>query len=50
MLILIDDVRCCLPQNLDYPDYPSIDFLVDWARRMRLQWRIGHDIFIMQKI
>ena len=48
--ILIDDVRCFLPSNVDYSDYPSIDYLVDWARRMNLCWRIEHDIFIMQKI
>ena len=48
--ILIDDVRCFLPSNVDYTDYPSIDYLVDWARRMNLCWRIEHDIFIIQKI
>ena len=47
--ILIDDVRCFLPTNSEYSDYPSIDYLVDWARRMNLRWRIEHDIFIMQK-
>ena len=47
--ILIDDVRCFLPNNSSYRDYPSIDYLVDWARRMNFHWRIEHDIFIMQK-
>ena len=47
--ILIDDVRCFLPANSDYPDYPSIDYLVDWARRFNMNWIIEHDIFIMQK-
>ena len=47
--ILIDDVRCFLPNNSSYSDYPSIDYLVDWARRMNFHWRIEHDIFIMQK-
>jgi hypothetical protein len=47
--ILIDDVRCFLPTSEDFSDYPSIDYLVDWARRMNLRWRIEHDIFIMQK-
>mgnify|MGYP001055464786 FL=1 len=47
--ILIDDVRCFLPNNSSYTDYPSIDYLVDWARRMNFHWRIEHDIFIMQK-
>lgn len=49
LTILIDDVRCFLPENSSYPDYPSIDYLVDWARRMNFYWRIEHDIFIMQK-
>ena len=47
--ILIDDVRCFLPENSEYLDYPSIDYLVDWARRFNMSWRIEHDIFIMQK-
>ena len=47
--ILIDDVRCFLPENSKYPDYPSIDYLVDWARRFNMSWKIEHDIFIMQK-
>lgn len=49
LTILIDDVRCFLPNNSSYTDYPSIDYLVDWARRMNFHWRIEHDIFIMQK-
>lgn len=49
LAILIDDVRLFLPSNFDYTDYPSVDYLVDWARRMSFSWRIEHDIFIMQK-
>ena len=49
LTILIDDVRCFLPVNDTYAEYPSVDYLVDWARRMNLHWRIEHDIFIMQK-
>ena len=49
LAILIDDVRCFLPTSAEYTDYPSIDYLVDWARRMNMHWRIEHDIFIMQK-
>ncbi|MDA1317513.1 MAG: hypothetical protein O3B87_05880 [bacterium] len=48
--ILIDDVRCFLPAtSIKYDDYPSIDYLVDWARKFNMRWRIEHDIFIMQK-
>lgn len=46
--ILIDDVRCFLPFNEDYPDYPSVDYLVDWARANGFNWRIEQDIFIMR--
>lgn len=48
LTILIDDVRCFLPSNA-HSDYPSIDYLVDWARRLNMRWRIEHDIFIMQR-
>ena len=47
--ILIDDVRCFLSENSEYSDYPSIDYLVDWARRLNMRWRIENDIFIIQK-
>jgi hypothetical protein len=46
--ILIDDVRCFLPGPDDYGDYPSIDYLVDWARKHQFNWRIVHDIFVMK--
>lgn len=47
--ILIDDVRCFLPSSSEYSDYPSIDYLVDWARRFNMRWRIENDIFVMQR-
>ncbi len=50
LVILIDDVRCFLPGDLKYKEYPSVDYLVDWARQMKMLWRIEHDIFIMQKV
>ena len=46
VVILIDDVRCFLPTSQD--DYPSLDYLVDWAREQQSSWRIEHDIFIMK--
>ena len=49
LTILIDDVRFFLPSNSAYSDYPSIDYLVDWARRLNMRWRIEHDIFIIQR-
>lgn len=46
--ILIDDVRCFLSSNADFPHYPSLDYLVDWARANGFNWRIEQDIFIMR--
>jgi hypothetical protein len=43
---MVDDVRCFNPLNLEYGTYPSIDYLVDWARKNKLFWHIEHDIFI----
>lgn len=44
--VLIDDVRCFDPSIPEYADYPSLDFLVDWARKNGLAWHIEHDIFV----
>jgi hypothetical protein len=44
--VLIDDVRCFNPKIFEYQHYPSIDFLVDWARANDFTWMIEHDIFI----
>jgi hypothetical protein len=46
--ILIDDVRCFLPTSDGYNEYPSLDYLVDWAREHRFNWLIVHDIFVMK--
>jgi len=46
--ILIDDVRLFLPTNTTYSDYPSIGFLVDWARVNNFNWRVEHDVFVMR--
>lgn len=45
--ILIDDVRCFLPDSTFDDSYPSIDYLVDWSRENGFAWRIEHDIFVM---
>lgn len=44
--ILIDDVRCFGSDDPVYADYPSLDYLVDWCRKHKFDWRIEHDIFI----
>ena len=45
--VLVDDVRGF---NQEFSDngggYPSINFLVNWAKECNLGWRIEHDIFI----
>jgi hypothetical protein len=44
--VLVDDVRCFDPTLPEYSTYPSVDYLVDWARAHQLNWRIEQDIFI----
>lgn len=46
VVVLVDDIRCFNPHIGEYSAYPSIDFLVDWARKNNLRWHIEHDIFI----
>ena len=46
VIVLIDDMRCFDPSVPEYADYPSIDYLVDWARSNDLAWHIEHDIFV----
>jgi hypothetical protein len=46
IVVLIDDMRCFDPSVPEYADYPSIDYLVDWARANHLGWHIEHDIFV----
>lgn len=46
VVVLIDDIRCFNPTIPLYADYPSIDYLVDWARANGLSWHIEHDIFV----
>jgi hypothetical protein len=44
--VLVDDIRCFGSNSMNYSDYPSLNFLVDWARLHNLYWTIEHDIFI----
>ena len=46
VVVMIDDIRCFNPHISEYCSYPSIDYLVDWARENDLYWHIEHDIFI----
>ena len=48
LTILIDDVRLFVHNTGAFADYPSLDYLVDWARARGFEWRIEHDIFIIR--
>lgn len=46
VVVIIDDLRCFGSTNPDYLGYPSIDFLIQWAIKMELNWKMEHDMFI----
>jgi len=50
LTVLIDDIRCFNPAIEAFADYPSVDYLVDWARRVKLFWHIEHDIFVATNV
>lgn len=47
--VLVDDIRLFGSDDPAFADYPTLDFLVDWARENHLSWRIEHDIFVARK-
>lgn len=46
LVVIVDDVRCFNPDSEMWGSYPSIDFLVDWARSNKMHWHIEHDMFV----
>ena len=46
VIVFIDDVRLFGNRKSQYRDYPTPNFLVDWASRLDFEWRVEHDIFI----
>ena len=46
--IFVDDVRGFSEKDGN-GDYPSKDYLIDWANQNNLTWSIEHDIFIAKK-
>lgn len=44
--IFIDDFRCFVEGNTDYP---SPSYLSDWADKNEMTWEVKHDIFIIRK-
>jgi hypothetical protein len=48
--IFIDDVRCFEKTDHKYRDYPTLNFLVEWANLNKFDWKITHDILILKNI
>jgi hypothetical protein len=46
LVVLVDDVRCFNPALPEYSQYPSLNYLVEWANRCSLDWHIEHDMFV----
>ncbi len=46
IVVLVDDVRLFDWSKHRSSGYPTIDSLVDWARKNGLRWNIEHDIFV----
>lgn len=46
VVVMVDDIRMFDPRNPEFSTYPSVDVLVDWARKHSLRWHIEHDIFV----
>ena len=49
VLVGIDDVRLFTGQIHAYGNYPTIDYLVGFARNNGLTWKIEHDIFLAKR-
>ncbi len=47
--IMVDDIRCFDPTIEAFAGYPSLDWLVDWARQTGLSWHIENDMFVARK-
>lgn len=44
--VLVDDVRCFSQIHDEYPTYPRLKSLVEWAESSELDWHIEQDIFV----
>lgn len=49
MAVLIDDIRQFNGRVHVYGAYPTLDYLVDWSRRLDLAWSIEQDIFVARR-
>ena len=43
--VLIDDIRLF---GINFQNYPSLESLVNWSKKIRSKWHIEHDMFIIQ--
>ena len=41
--LLIDDIRLF---DINFQNYPSKNYLVDWCKKNNFKWEISHDIFV----
>ena len=48
VVVLIDDIRNFAGTTAK-ASYPSLDLVVDWSRRNRMQWHVEHDILIARR-
>jgi len=46
VVVMVDDIRCFDPTIEGFEDYPTRNYLVNWAKQNKLWWTIEHDIFI----
>ena len=46
LAVFVDDVRCFDPSIPEYREYPRVTYLLEWAERNGMIWRIEHDIFM----
>lgn len=46
--IFIDDSRC-FTNEFTTQEYPSIDFVIDWARKNKFSWHIEQDIIVLKQ-
>tara|TARA_B110001469_G_C9475168_1_gene238546 strand:- start:32 stop:661 length:630 start_codon:yes stop_codon:yes gene_type:complete len=45
--LLIDDIRLF---DINFQNYPSKNYLVDWCKKNNFKWEISHDIFVAKYI
>lgn len=49
VVVMVDDMHCFGSKDPEWASYPSVNFLVDWARKSGMTWHIEHDIFVAKR-